>query len=157
MVVQSRIQRHASDSSVTLVAVKRLTLLGICGVALATGMAVLACSTATPSGPGRVAPGVSAPSTVSVSASTLLTVLPPVSSAPVSGAAQRMAFLAALDGAGIPRSKSGDAEMLIGRGVCGQLAEGKSPDAIAADLSGSVPWNHGQALTVVRAAQRVLC
>lgn len=136
---------------------KRLTLLGICGVALATGMAVLACSTATPAGPSRIAPGVSAPSTVSASVSTLLTVLPPISTSSVSSANQRMAFLAALDGAGIPRSKSGDSEMLIGRGVCGQLAAGKSPDAIAAELSGAVPWNHGQALTVVRDAQRILC
>lgn len=124
---------------------RALVTLGIAGVLLATGMAMLACTTAAPRGPA----------TSPASSSTLLTVAPASSdTAPIN---QHAAFLAALDHDGVPRSKTGDSEVLIGRGVCGQLAAGRPADTIAAELSGSMPWNHAQALTVVRDAQRILC
>jgi ABC-type transport system substrate-binding protein len=133
---------------------RELAILSVCGVLLATGMAVLACTSTAPREPATSA--ITPPLTVSASTSTLITVVSP--SSPTASAGQRAAFLAALDHDGVPRSKAGDSEVLIGRGVCGQLAAGRSQDAVAAELSDSISvWNHAQALSVVRNAQLILC
>ncbi len=67
-------------------------------------------------------------------------------------------FLRLLREAKVPVSKTGESEILIGRGACKQLDLGRSPDDVATELSKAVPiWTPVQARRLVDAAVATLC
>lgn len=124
----------------------KLTVLAACGLALATTLAtVAACTTASPAPAGPPAtPAVTTPALRSLNPS------PPRPD-------QRAAFLAALDRDHVPHSTSGDPEVLIGVGVCGQIQRGRTVEAIAGQLSSSIGWTLEQATSAVNDARVTLC
>lgn len=65
-------------------------------------------------------------------------------------------FIAALRAGGVPVSRTGASERLIGQGVCQQIHAGVSPDKLAHDLTAS-GYTLAQAATVVAAAQENFC
>lgn len=126
---------------------KKLTFLAGAGLVLATVMGALSsCAdrSATP-------PALTTSPTAVVSAST-------PSVAPAVLPAQRSRFLADLDAHHVPRSASGQSEVLIGQGVCDQLAAGRDIGTIAHELATSLgSWSFDQASVVVAAARGELC
>jgi hypothetical protein len=67
-------------------------------------------------------------------------------------------YLAALRAAHVSVSTTGQAELQIGHGVCQQVANGASPEALARDLVKiGVGWTATDAETIVNLAQKILC
>lgn len=135
---------------------RKLIVLGVAGLILATGVATLA---ACGPGGGSSTPGdMSTTMTATITPTAGLTTVPVSAPTPVVAPSQRVEFLQEIDHVGVPRSASGNSEVLIGQGVCAQLALGRDLGSIATELARAVPlWTREQAMLVSTAARGALC